>query len=500
MKPFLALRFAFAFALIIGLGISLPTEAQPPPVQKEAFEERGGGQTIFEILAAEIALQRGEFGLAYQTYLSLARKTRDPRLAQRAMEIALTAGAPDSALEAAESWDNLAGNSSSNSKEVLVTLLMLNQRWADAVQPTIVLLNSQNFAEREATLKRLTPLFAKANNEDAAMRAFYSIISAIKPLPQDKDLLFLYSMAADKAGQPAEMEKVLRLILLKNPNDVNALNALGYSLADRKQKLPEAFELINKAHQLSPNDAFILDSLGWVNFRLGNIALATQQLQLALQTKPEADIAAHLGEVQWSQNQTSAAQDSWRQAEKLDANNATLRETLTRLKPDWVSHNETKSAQWDGRFSVKVTGSVEGRNQGGSGGFTLTQTQLNDVLEIRNPIGGALAKITITPSEATLERNGETIKAVDADTLVMNALGLALPARGLSDWLRAQARPGSSASVERNSDGQVTQIKQDGWALTYDWLNINKLEKLTMLRNTNLGSVEVRLVFDYASN
>ena len=56
MKPFLALRFAFAFALIIGLGISLPTEAQPPPVQKEAFEERGGGQTIFEILAAEIAL------------------------------------------------------------------------------------------------------------------------------------------------------------------------------------------------------------------------------------------------------------------------------------------------------------------------------------------------------------------------------------------------------------------------------------------------------------
>ena len=196
----------------------------------------------------------------------------------------------------------------------------------------------------------------------------------------------------------------------------------------------------------------------------------------------------------------SAAEVSWRQAEKLDANNATLRETLARLKPDWVSHNETKSAQWDGRFSVNVTGSVEGRNQGGSGGFTLTQNQLSDVLEIRNPIGGALAKITVTPGEATLERNGEIFKAFDADTLLLNALGLALPARGLSDWMRAQARPGSSASVERNSDGQVTQIKQDGWTLSYDWLNPNKLEKLTMIRNTNLGSVEVRLVFDYASN
>ena len=377
---------------------------------------------------------------------------------------------------------------------------MLNQRWADSVQPTVTLLRGQKPADREATIKRLMPLFAKAVNEDSALQAFYSIISALNPLPQDKDILFLYSMAADKTGHPEVMEKVLRMILIQSPNDVNALNALGYSLADRKEKLPEAFALITKAHQLSPDDAFILDSLGWVNFRLGNTALAAQQLQEALQKKPEADIAAHLGEVQWRQQQVSAAEASWRQAEKLDANNATLRETLARLKPDWVSHNESKSAQWDGRFSVKVTGSVEGRNQGGSGGFTLTQNKLSDVLEIRNPIGGALAKITVTPGEAILERNGETFKAFDADTLLLNALGLALPARGLSDWMRAQARPGSSASVERNSDGLVTQIKQDGWTLNYDWINPSKLEKMIMIRNTNLGSVEVRLVFDYASN
>ena len=496
MKPFLIFNFTFTLAFCI----TVPVFAQPVKEPPKLAVENDGGQTIFEVLASEIAVQRGEFALGYQTYLSLARKTRDPRLAQRAMEIALAAGAPDSALEAAESWDNLAGAAPGNSKEVLVTLLMLNQRWADAVQPTVTLLRGQKLADREATIKRLMPLFAKAVNEDSALRAFYSIISALNPLPQDKDILFLYSMAADKTGHPEVMEKVLRMILIQSPNDVNALNALGYSLADRKEKLPEAFALITKAHQLSPEDAFILDSLGWVNFRLGNTALAAQQLQEALQKKPEADIAAHLGEVQWRQQQVSAAEASWRQAEKLDANNATLRETLARLKPDWVSHNESKSAQWDGRFSVKVTGSVEGRNQGGSGGFTLTQNKLSDVLEIRNPIGGALAKITVTPGEAILERNGETFKAFDADTLLLNALGLALPARGLSDWMRAQARPGSSASVERNSDGLVTQIKQDGWTLNYDWINPNKLEKLIMIRNTNLGSVEVRLVFDYASN
>jgi outer membrane biogenesis lipoprotein LolB len=496
MKPFLILNFTLSLAFCI----TVPVLAQPIKELPKPAVENDGGQTIFEVLASEIAVQRGEFALGYQTYLSLARKTRDPRLAQRAMEIALAAGAPDSALEAAESWDNLAGASPGNSKEVLVTLLMLNQRWADSVQPTVTLLRGQKPADREATIKRLMPLFAKAVNEDSALRAFYTIISALNPLPQDKDILFLYSMAADKTGHPEVMEKVLRMILIQNPNDVNALNALGYSLADRKEKLPEAFALITKAHQLSPDDAFILDSLGWVNFRLGNTVLAAQQLQQALQKKPEADIAAHLGEVQWRQQQVSAAEASWRQAEKLDANNATLRETLARLKPDWVSHNESKSAQWDGRFSVKVTGSVEGRNQGGSGGFTLTQNKLSDVLEIRNPIGGALAKITVTPGEAILERNGETFKAFDADTLLLNALGLALPARGLSDWMRAQARPGSSASVERNSDGLVTQIKQDGWTLNYDWINPNKLEKMIMIRNTNLGSVEVRLVFDYASN
>ena len=111
-------------------------------------------------------------------------------------------------------------------------------------------------------------------------------------------------------------------------------------------------------------------------------------------------------------------------------------------------------------------------------------------------MGGSIAKITITPGEASLERDGQVITAIDADSLVQNTLGLPLPSRGLSDWLRGQIRHGSNASVERNDKGQVSKIGQDGWNLVYDWDNADRLEKLTMTRSSNRGSIDIRLVFD----
>jgi len=487
LKPYFQGLF---IATILGAGACLPTLAVAQANRPDTSEG------VFEVLASEIALQRGEAGLAYNTYMEMARQYRDPRLAQRAMEIAITAGSPDLALQATQLWDTLTPPSETKPKEVLITLLALSQRWPDLVKPTIELLNQQTLAQRENTLLQLQSLLGKANDETQALQAFYEIVSAVKPEPKDPNLLYTYAMSAEKSGHMDVMEKILRQILRKNPNDVNSLNALGYSLADRHLKLPEAFTLINKAHQLSPRDGFILDSLGWVNFRLGKNALALEQLQQAFTQKPEADIAAHLGEVLWTMNRTAEAEDVWRQGQKLDANNATLKETLKRLKPDWSLAVQAPKGLWDGRFAVKITGLTDSQNQGGSGGFTLTQDALKDVLEIRNPVGGSIAKITITPGEATLERNGETITAIDADTLLQNALGLPLPARGLSNWLRGEVRPGGNASVERNTKGQVSKIIQDGWTLNYNWGESNRLEKLVMTRSSNIGSIDIRLVFD----
>jgi len=487
------LKFHFQgllIATILGVGICLPSLSRA----------QSAGEGVFEVLASEIALQRGEAGLAYNTYMEMARQYKDPRLAQRAMEIAITAGSPDLALQATQLWDTLAPPSETKPKEILITLLALTQRWPDLVQPTISLLNQQTPAQKENTLLQLQSLLSKANDEAQALLAFYEIVSSIKPEPKDPNILYTYAMSAEKAGHMDVMEAALRQILRKNPNDVNTLNALGYSLADRNLKLNEAFKLINKAHQLAPHDGFILDSLGWVNFRLGKNELALEQLQQAFTEKPEADIAAHLGEVLWAMNRPAEAEDIWAQGQKIDANNATLKETIRRLKPDWSLAEQALKGSWDGRFAVKVTGLTDSQNQGGSGGFTLTQDALKDILEIRNPVGGSIAKITIAPGEASLERNGEVITAVDADTLVQNALGLPLPARGLSNWLRGEVRPGGTASVERNASGQVSKIIQDGWTLSYTWSNANRLEKLVMTRSSNIGSIDIRLVFDNSND
>ena len=490
LKPLL--KGLFVIALTAGGASSVVAQPQANQLQT--------GEAVFEVLASEIALQRGEAGLAYNTYLEMARQYQDPRLAQRAMEIAIAGGSPDLAMQAAKVWDQLSPASDTKPKEVLVTLLILSNRWNDAVKPAIELLRQQTPAQQENTLLQLQALLAKAKDESEALRAFYEIASTVKIAPKDPGLLYTYAMSAEKVGRMDVMEKTLRDILRKNPNDVNSLNALGYSLADRDIKLPEAFALITKAHQLSPKDSFILDSLGWVNFRLGKNALALEQLQQAFAMKPEADIAAHTGEVLWTMNRRAEAEEMWHQGQKLDANNPTLKETLKRLKPDWALDDQVAKGSWDGRFAVKVTGLTESQNQGGSGGFTLTQESLKDVLEIRNPMGGSIAKITITPGEATLESDGKVVSAVDADTLVQNTLGLPLPARGLSNWLRGEVRPGSEASVDRNSKGQVSKISQDGWDLTYTWSSTNRLEKLTMIRSSNVGSIDIRLVFDSSND
>lgn len=457
---------------------------------------KDNSEAVFEVLASEIALQRGEAGLAYNTYLEMARRYRDPRLAQRAMEIAIAGNSPELALQAAKSWDELSPASQTKPKEVFVTLLILSNRWSEAVKPAIALLQLQTAAQQENTLLQLQALLAKAKDESEALQSFYQIASTVKISQKNPGLLYTYAMSAEKAGHIDVMEKTLRDILRTHPNDANTLNALGYSLADRNTKLSEAFTLISKAHQLSPKDSFILDSLGWVNFRLGKNNLALEQLQRAFAMKPEADIAAHAGEVLWVMNRRTEAEEMWREGQKIDANNPTLKETLQRLKPDWSYPDQTAKGTWDGRFSVRVIGITESQNQGGSGGFTLTQEELKDTLEIRNPMGSSVAKITITPGEATLERDGQTISAIDADALVQNTLGLPLPARGLSNWLRGEVRPGSEASIDRNALGQVSKISQDGWNLVYTWSKQNRLERLVMSRNSNIGSIDIRLVFD----
>ena len=138
-------------------------------------------------------------------------------------------------------------------------------------------------------------------------------------------------MLAEKLGRFAEMERSLRRVIEIEPNNAHAHNALGYSLADRNERLPQAKELIEKALGLLPNDPFILDSLGWVEFRLGNTAEAVRLLRNAMQLRADAEIAAHLGEVLWFMGEREEALRILRQAHTLQPDSETLQSTLQRL-------------------------------------------------------------------------------------------------------------------------------------------------------------------------
>lgn len=155
---------------------------------------------------------------------------------------------------------------------------------------------------------------------------------AVARFPDVADLRYDQAMMAEKAGKPGDMEVLLRALIAAKPDFHHAYNALGYSLADRNIRLPEAKKLIEKAVELAPGDAYIQDSLGWVEFRLGNTARALDILQTAYGKRPDPEIAAHLGEVLWSQGQRDQALKIWREGLMLSADNETLQGTLKRLR------------------------------------------------------------------------------------------------------------------------------------------------------------------------
>ncbi len=158
--------------------------------------------------------------------------------------------------------------------------------------------------------------------------------AASQKFPNDVDLLYEQSMMAEKLNRMDEMERLLRRVIEQKPDHHHAYNALGYSLADRNQRLPEARELIKKALELAPGEPFITDSLGWVEYRLGNRGEALRLLQQAYRSRPDVEIAVHLGEVLWVSGQREEARRVLREARERDASNDVLREAIARLKVD----------------------------------------------------------------------------------------------------------------------------------------------------------------------
>ena len=190
-------------------------------------------------------------------------------------------------------------------------------------------LTGESDEERQQLILAEGQLLRDARRYDESYRL---LSKALEQMPDNVALLYDTAMAAERLDQVDAMEKRLRRLIELRPDHAHAYNALGYSLADRNLRLAEALLLIEKAHELAPDDAYILDSMGWVHYRLGNLQLARDYLQRSYDLKPEPEVAVHLAEVLWVSGDRDGARRLLRQVRTQEPGNELLKSTLARLR------------------------------------------------------------------------------------------------------------------------------------------------------------------------
>lgn len=162
--------------------------------------------------------------------------------------------------------------------------------------------------------------------------AFDVLGKALEKLPNHPDLLYDYAMAAEKLDRIDVMESSLKKLIQVKPDNAHAYNALGYTLADRTTRFDEAKRYIDQAIKLAPNDAFILDSLGWLQYRMKDNSQAISTLRHALSVRADPEIAAHLGEVLWVSGDKSEAKKVWDSALKDNPNHEAILGAIQKYK------------------------------------------------------------------------------------------------------------------------------------------------------------------------
>jgi tetratricopeptide (TPR) repeat protein len=174
-------------------------------------------------------------------------------------------------------------------------------------------------------------ILREAGDRKSALEA---LDQALEQLPGSISIRYSHALLAAELGWVDVAEKDLRIIIAKQPENAAALNALGYTLADQTERYEEAEALIRQAFILRPDDASIVDSMGWISYRLGHLDEAEKFLRRAWALNKNPEIAAHLGEVLWVNGKQEAARSVWHEGMEVDRENPVLQETLQRMDID----------------------------------------------------------------------------------------------------------------------------------------------------------------------
>ena len=197
------------------------------------------------------------------------------------------------------------------------------KRWLDGLDAVTL--------EQKVQLRQAQAQLLRDAGDDAS--AYQTLSKGLEEHPDNPDLIYDLAMVAEKLDKVDEAESRLKRLVELKPDDAQALNALGYTIVDRTPRTDEGLALIEKAHKLSPRDPFILDSLGWAFYRMGKLEEAERYLRQALDGRPDAEIAAHLGEVLWRKGERDQARALWKAQLDTNPDNAVLKETVRRLAP-----------------------------------------------------------------------------------------------------------------------------------------------------------------------
>jgi tetratricopeptide (TPR) repeat protein len=198
-------------------------------------------------------------------------------------------------------------------------------------------------AQRQAVPSRSEQLYnleADLLRSEGRLEDSLEVLNAgLEDFPDSTALLYARSMLGEQQDNLALLESDLRAILARDPNNATALNALGYTLADRTDRIDEAYELISRALALDPEEAAILDSMGWVLYRKGEYERAVHYLTQAYAAFPDPEVASHLGEALWASGEHEQAIKIWQRALLKDPDHPVLLETLQRLGIDDLERN-----------------------------------------------------------------------------------------------------------------------------------------------------------------
>jgi len=163
--------------------------------------------------------------------------------------------------------------------------------------------------------------------------AYQVLQQGLAKLPNHPDLLYETAMLADRIGKPDVFEQLIRKLIQIKPDHAHAYNALGYSLLERNERIAEAVELVEKALQLAPDDAAIMDSVGWGYYRSGRLDESLKLLRRAFAGNPDPEVAAHLGEVLWVHGDKEEARKIWQDSLRANPGNTPLQAVIKKFIP-----------------------------------------------------------------------------------------------------------------------------------------------------------------------